>query len=281
MATGAVINNHRDREAAFLKDITNAIRKEELLIYLQPQVNTVNGEVTGAEALVRWLRPGSGLLTPDYFVPQLEKSGRTTELTLWVLEACMVLSRNQIQTKKIQISVNLSVHDLEFPGFVLLVESLLDRTGAQAIDFCLEMTESSIMHDLEKCLTSISRLRQLGFTFSIDDFGIGYSSLFYLSKLPIDELKIDRSFVERLHEPKQCEILKAIIQLGLVLKLRLVAEGVEDLETYELLAHLGCQEIQGYLIAKPMLAIEFFVWLSACNGYWRNCAGPLAIASLR
>jgi EAL domain-containing protein (putative c-di-GMP-specific phosphodiesterase class I) len=118
-------------------------------------------------------------------------------------------------------------------------------------------------------LASLLRLRQIGFALSIDDFGTGYSSLAYLSRLPVDELKIDRSFIVQLHCPEQQAIVKAIIELGLILKLRLVAEGVEEAETCAVLDRLGCHEVQGYLIGRPLPVAEFFTWMTAVGGYWR------------
>ncbi|AUG04138.1 hypothetical protein CXQ81_27185 [Pseudomonas sp. 09C 129] len=255
---------------ALLDDFKAAISKGEFRIYLQPQVRLTDSKVVGAEALVRWLHPRFGLLAPGAFLPVIEKSGKIGTLSLWLLRECMLLSCAQAEPHKIRISVNLSVQDLESPNFPQQVEILLEQTGAQAAELCMEITESSAMRNPEQCLASMLRLRQLGFALSIDDFGTGYSSLSYLSKMPVDELKIDRSFITQLHDAKQREIVKAIIQLGLILKLRLIAEGVEDSAECELLESLGCHEIQGYLIASPMPALDFFVWLKACSGYCRE-----------
>ncbi|WIE53129.1 EAL domain-containing protein [Pseudomonas sp. GM17] len=251
-----------------LDDFDTAIAKEELRVFLQPKVTLVDGRVVGAEALVRWLHPRFGLLAPNAFLPVIERAGKVCALSLWLLRKCMLLSCAQTQLQKIRISVNLSMQDLESPNFPQQVEGLLKQTGAQAAWFCMEITESCAMRNPEQCLASMLQLRQLGFTLSIDDFGTGYSSLSYLSRMPVDELKIDRSFVAQLHDSKQREIVKAIIQLGLALQLRLVAEGVENPTVCELLDSLGCHEVQGYLIAKPTPAADFFEWLNACSGYW-------------
>lgn len=213
---------------ALLDDFNTAIAKGELKVYLQPQVTIADNKIIGAEALVRWLHPRFGLLAPGAFLPTIEKYGKIGALSLWLLHECMLLSRSQMQPQKIRISINLSMLDLESPSFPQQVEILLKQTGAQATELCMEITESSAMHNPEQCLASMLRLRQMGFTLSIDDFGTGYSSLSYLSRMPVNELKIDRSFITQLHDSKQRDIVKAIVQLGLTLKLRLVAEGVED-----------------------------------------------------
>nr|WP_301293686.1 EAL domain-containing protein [Pseudomonas sp. GGS8] len=258
----------RQQARALLEDFDAAIAEGQLRIFLQPLVTLANGKIVAAEALVRWLHPHFGLLAPDAFLPVIEMGGKIGVLSLWLLRECMLLSRAQAPTRRIRISVNLSMQDLESPNFPQLVEALLKQTGAQATEFCMEITETSAMHNPEQCLTSMLRLRQIGFALAIDDFGTGYSSLSYLSKLPVDALKIDRSFITQLHDPKQQEIVKTIVQLGLILKLRLVAEGVEDPAVCELLESFGCHEVQGYLIAKPMPVVDFFVWLNACSGYW-------------
>jgi diguanylate cyclase (GGDEF)-like protein len=259
----------RQQTMTLLDDFDTAIEGGELRIALQPKAALVDGKVTSAEALVRWQHPRLGLLMPGVFLPIIEHSGKVCALSLWLLRECMQLSRAQAQTWPIRISVNLSVQDLESPGFPGQVEALLKQTGARAEHICLEITESCAMRNPEQALTSLSRLRQIGFSLSIDDFGTGYSSLAYLSRLPVDELKIDRSFIVQLHRPEQQEIVRAIVQLGLILKLRLVAEGVEDPGACALLASFGCHEIQGYLIARPLPVTEFFAWLSACDGYWQ------------
>ncbi|MFQ6556865.1 EAL domain-containing protein [Pseudomonas sp. Lb2C1-1] len=253
-----------------LHEFDTAINRGELKVYLQPQVALADNKVIGAEALIRWLHPRFGLLTPGDFLPATEKYRKITTLSLWMLRECMLLSRAQAQSQKIRISINLSMQDLESVSFPEQVDALLKQTGAQARDFCMEITETSAMRNPEQCLESMLRLRQAGFTLSIDDFGTGYSSLSHLSKMPVSELKIDRSFIAQLHDAKQREIVKAIVQLGLTLKLRLVAEGVETPSAYDFLRRLGCHEVQGYLIAKPMPVIDFFIWLDSCDGVWQD-----------
>lgn len=253
-----------------LHEFDTAISQGELKVFLQPQVSLLDNKIIGAEALVRWLHPRYGLLTPSAFLPAVEQHGKINTLSLWLIRECMLLSRTQTYAEKIRISINLSMRDLESASFPQQVDALLRETGAQATDLCMEITESSAMLDPKQCLVSMRRLREAGFTLSIDDFGTGYSSLSHLSKMPVSELKIDRSFISNLHDVKQREIVKAIIKLGLTLNVRLVAEGVEDLSVWRFLKRLGCHEVQGYLIAKPMPAIDFFTWLRACSGVWND-----------
>ncbi|MGY2290563.1 putative bifunctional diguanylate cyclase/phosphodiesterase [Pseudomonas sp. SDO528_S397] len=258
----------RQASMALLEDFDSAIEAGQLRVFLQPKASLATGQVSAAEALVRWEHPRLGLLAPGAFLPIIEQNGKICAMSLWLLRECMHLSRQQTGASKVRISVNLSVHDLESPLFARQVETLLKQTGASAAQICLEITESSAMRNPDQALVSLSRLRQIGFSLSIDDFGTGYSSLAYLARLPVDELKVDRSFIAQMHRPEQQEIVRAIIQLGLIMNLRLVAEGVEHAETCALLEQFGCHEVQGYLIARPMPAAEFFVWLNACSGHW-------------
>jgi diguanylate cyclase (GGDEF)-like protein len=260
----------RSRQSmALLDDFDAAIAAGELRVFLQPKIALSDGKVTSVEALVRWQHPRLGLLAPDVFLPFIEKKNRMCALTLWIVRECMQLSRGQMHFSRTRISVNLSVQDLESPAFPEQVEVLLKETKASAELICLEITESSAMRNPDQVLATLLKLRKLGFEISIDDFGTGYSSLACLWRLPVDELKIDRSFIAQLHRPEQREIVRAVVQCGLILKLRLVAEGVETPGACELLESFGCHEVQGYLIAKPMPAVEFFVWLNACGGYWQ------------
>jgi EAL domain-containing protein (putative c-di-GMP-specific phosphodiesterase class I) len=259
---------HR-QSMALLDDFDAAIAAGELRVFLQPKIALSDGKVTSVEALVRWQHPRLGLLAPDVFLPFIEKNNRMCALSLWMVRECMQLSRGQMHSSRMRISVNLSVQDLESPAFPEQVEVLLKETAASAELICLEITESSAMRNPDQVLAALLKLRQIGFEISIDDFGTGYSSLACLWRLPVDELKIDRSFIAQLHRIEQREIVRAIVQCGLILKLRLVAEGVETPGACELLESFGCHEVQGYLITKPMPAVEFFVWLNACCGYWK------------
>ncbi|WP_260955741.1 putative bifunctional diguanylate cyclase/phosphodiesterase [Pseudomonas citri] len=259
----------RQQMMALLDDFDGAIAAGELRVFLQPKAALGSGRVDAAEALVRWQHPCLGLLAPGAFLPIIEHNGKICALSLWLLRECMQLARAYANSRAVRISVNLSVQDLESPAFPKKVEALLQQTGARAEHICLEITESSAMHNPDQALASLSQLRRLGFALSIDDFGTGHSSLAYLSRLPVDELKIDRSFIAQLHRPEQQEIVRAIVQLGLIMNLRLVAEGVEHPDACDVLERFGCHEVQGYLIAKPMPVADFFAWLAACGGHWR------------
>lgn len=269
------LEQRRLQSMALLDDFDAAIEAGELRVFLQPKVSLCDGHIQAAEALVRWEHPRLGLIAPGVFLPIIEANGRVCALSLWLLRECMQLSRRC----ELRISINLSVQDLESPTFPSQVEKLLAETGANPAQLCLEITESSAMRKPEQALLSLTRLRQLGCSLSIDDFGTGHSSLAYLARLPVDELKIDRSFIIQLHQPEQQEIVRAIVQLGLIMNLRLVAEGVEDEQACELLASFGCHEVQGYLIAKPMPATAFFNWLAACGSRWMPSAAASGAAS--
>ncbi|HCT08632.1 MAG TPA: sensor domain-containing phosphodiesterase [Pseudomonas sp.] len=258
------LEQRRLQSMALLDDFDQAIEAGELRVFLQPKARLSDGHIGAAEALVRWEHPRLGLIAPGVFLPIIEDNGRICALSLWLLRECMQLSR----ACDLRISVNLSVQDLESPTFPTQVQALLAQTGADAAQLCLEITESSAMRNPEQALVTLTQLRQLGFSLAIDDFGTGYSSLAYLSRLPVDELKIDRSFITQLHQPEQQEIVRAIIQLGLIMNLRLVAEGVEDRQVCTLLASFGCHEVQGYVIARPMPAHVFLTWLAVRAGHW-------------
>ncbi|OCW24739.1 bifunctional diguanylate cyclase/phosphodiesterase [Pseudomonas aylmerensis] len=269
------LEQRRQQQMALLDDFDLAIEAGQMRVFLQPKASLQDRRIVAAEALVRWQHPRLGLIAPGVFLPIIEHNGRICALSLWLLQECMQLSR----TSEIRISVNLSVQDLESATFPAQVEALLKHTGANPALLGLEITESSAMHKPEQALAALRALRQLGFSLSIDDFGTGHSSLAYLSRLPVDELKIDRSFITHLHQPEQQAIVRAIIQLGLIMNLRLVAEGVEDPQACALLAAFGCHEIQGYMIAKPMPAPLFFNWLAACAARWTPDAGAGAARS--
>jgi diguanylate cyclase (GGDEF)-like protein len=255
---------HRHR-LEILGELRRAIASDELELYYQPKVNVRTGAAVGCEALVRWNHPQKGFIPPCDFVPHAERSGAIRSLTLWVLgSAFRQLEEWRQQQLVLDVSINISPMDLADPGFADSVERLLHATGADASRVVLEVTESGAMKDLANTLRIMERLRVLGIRFSIDDFGTGYSSLAHLRRLPVDEIKIDRSFVQELEAGDADDVIvRSTINLGHAMHIKVVAEGVEIPASWDVLANLGCDLIQGYFVSKPLPAAQFSAWLHA------------------
>lgn len=242
------------------QDLRYAIDQNQLVLYCQPQVDADTKELKAAEILIRWQHPDKGLLGPSEFIPIAEESDLITELTRWVVrQAIAQISIWSRQGTPLKLSVNLSGKDLSTTG--QLVSYLREQAQAHDIDPALlelEITESILMGDPQQSRSEILQLKKLGFTVAIDDFGTGYSSLNYLKNLPVDTLKIDRSFIQGLENSKEDQaIVKGIIALANSLDLKTVAEGVETEGQRALLAEFGCDIAQGYLISKPLPIAEF------------------------
>jgi diguanylate cyclase (GGDEF)-like protein len=251
-------------DLALLSAIRHAVDNQELRLYLQPKVHLSDGKINSAEALVRWQHPDRGTVPPSEFIPFAEQSGGIRYLTRWVLQEAMRITRVRRDTgEALQISVNLSMHDLRDPEFVDEMRGLIDTTGANPADIRLEITESVVMDDPTVMLEVMRALNEQGFSLSVDDFGTGYSSLAYLQKMPVTELKIDRAFVSGTRVGGDAEaLLDSIIALGHRLGLTVVAEGAETVEEWDLLHTLGCDYLQGWVVAKAMPLIEFDQWVS-------------------
>lgn len=262
---------NRKSQLSLLGELKTAVEGNQLSTFLQPKINLNDGRICGVEALVRWNHPERGWIPPGQFIPFAEQTGKIRALTLWMLRECMLTSCHWAALgRNVRISVNVSVNDTEDPAFAGMVQSLLEETGADAHNLCLEITESATMEAPDKVLEALRHLRSLGFKLSIDDFGTGYSSLAYLSRLPVQELKIDRSFILRLDQADGLQIARAIVELGHVLKLDVVAEGVETQAAWDTLVELGCDQVQGFLVAKPMPIVDFDAWYKRHKGYWRE-----------
>ncbi len=237
-------------------DLRKAIEREELALHYQPQIDTRNGTVVGAEALLRWKHPEHGLVPPVEFIPLAEEMGLIGELGDWTLrEACRQMKAFQAEGSKLpKVSVNVS--PLQFnTGFIATVKQVLQDTGLSPDALELELTEGVVMTDTSVTVKALHELKDMGVRLSIDDFGIGYSSLSYLSRFPLDELKIDRSFVIKSHESESdASLIIAIIALARSMNLDLVAEGVETQEQYAFLTRHGAHIIQGYLLSEPVPA---------------------------
>jgi diguanylate cyclase (GGDEF)-like protein len=238
---------------SLLSELREAIERDQLRLFLQPKFSVRDGQRIGAEALVRWEHPRRGMVPPMAFIPFAEQTGFIRQLTLWVFEeACRQQSRLRALGVD-RLSVNLSTRDLLDLDLPHRLEARLARHGATAHGFCLEITESAIMDDPARAELTLQHLAERGFKLSIDDFGTGYSSLAYLSRLPVQELKIDKSFVMAMErQPQDATIVRSTIDLAHNLGLSVVAEGVENAQILRLLASLGCDEAQGYHLGRPM-----------------------------
>ena len=266
-----VYNSQQDQASlqrlALANDLRNAIRDHQLELYYQPQRHLRSGKIIGAEALARWQHPEHGFIPPDTFISIAEHSGLIGPLTNWVLETAI---RHCAQWQKIaghfQMSINLSARNLHDPKLAIHIESLINEQALAPSCLTFEITETAMMQDPANAKAILDHLDHLGVRLSIDDFGTGYSSLAYLKQLPVDEIKVDRSFVMNMTEDENdASIVKATIGLAHDMGLAVVAEGVEDQATQDQLGRLGCDIIQGYYISRPVPHQAFSTLLSACN----------------
>jgi diguanylate cyclase (GGDEF)-like protein/PAS domain S-box-containing protein len=251
-----------DASATLEADLRYALQRDELRLYYQPVVDNA-GRVTGVEALLRWQHPQRGLIGPGEFIPQAEKSGLIVELGEWVLEAAcrqLVCWDASPDSAHLTMAVNVSARQFRQPAFVDQVLAVLDRTGADPRLLKLELTESMLLTDMDDVIAKMTTLKAHGVGFALDDFGTGYSSLSYLKLLPIDQLKIDRSFVhDMLHTRHASSIVRAIITLAYSMDLAVVAEGVETREQWSALEAFGCNAFQGYLFGRAVPLCELAV----------------------
>ena len=242
-------------QAVMLSDLHNGLRKSQFLLYYQPQVNR-QGKVVGVEALLRWNHPLRGIVMPADFIPIAEETGLILPLGQWALaKACEQLAAwaSSPIASSLSIAVNVSVRQFRHPDFVEQVVAEIDRTGIIPNRLKLELTESLLADGTEVTLAKMGTLKALGVTLALDDFGTGYSSLSALKRLPLDQLKIDRSFVaDLLNDRADAAISRTIITLAHSMGLEVVAEGVETQAQQDLLAEEGCDQFQGYLFAKPL-----------------------------
>ncbi len=239
-----------------------ALDQGELVLHYQPKSDIATGAVTGAEALVRWQHPTRGLLYPDAFLPLAERGGLMRQLTLHVLDLALGQSLAwKLEGLRLVVAVNLSVVNLLDVRFPDDVAALLDRWKTGPGELQLEITENTIMVNPERAMDVLARLGEMGIGLSLDDYGTGYSSLAYLKRMPVQELKIDRSFVmEMLTASDDAVIVRSTINLARNLGLRVVAEGVENAEIWDELAGYGCHIAQGYYLSRPVPADELARW---------------------
>ena len=250
---------------AIENDLREVVVRGELQLYYQPRIEAASGLINGMEALVRWQRPGHGLVSPATFIPIAEETGLIVPIGTWIFsEACRQHAAwRDADLGSIPISVNVSVIQLRDPNFPTQLRNMLAEHRIEASMIELELTETFLMENAISTVESLEKLKEIGVSLSIDDFGTGYSSLNYLHQFPIDKLKIDQSFVrDILVDPADWAITKAIIGLGHTLGLRVVAEGVERGEEAQWLRDAGCDELQGYLFSRPLAAEAVQPWLA-------------------
>ncbi len=235
------------------QNLRNAIERSELSAYYQPKVDCKTGVILGVEALTRWINPKHEAISPDKFIPLAEQTGLIRPLTYWALKTAIgQAAKWQTQGYKLSVAVNVSPCTLEGTELPALTKQVLQLWNLDPKRLVLEITEGALMNDPERSLGLLRQLNELGVSLSIDDFGTGYSSLAYLKQLPVRELKIDKAFVLNMAHDKDDEaIVRSVIAMAKNFNLRVVAEGVEDQHTWDLLTQLGCDVIQGYFISAP------------------------------
>lgn len=240
---------------SMVTELYKGLADKNFILHYQPQIGS-NGRICGAETLIRWNHPTRGMISPYHFIPLAEQSGFILPLGHWVLGAAcaqLVAWSTNPMTQKLTLSVNVSAKQFLQEDYVNQVLSIIERSGANPSLLKLELTESMLVNNVEDIIKKMEGLRLLGIRISLDDFGTGYSSLSYLKKLPIDQMKIDQSFVRDMLSNNQDEaIVRSIVTLALQLDLDLIAEGVETEEQRVFLKELGCHSIQGYLLSQPL-----------------------------
>ncbi len=273
-----MIDNASEKNLSLLSELRCAVERNEFRLRVQPKVRLDTGQVVGFEALVRWVHPERGYIFPDEFIPFAEQTGFIRILTRWVLEQsaalCQELASKGVHLK---VSVNLSTRDLLDQDLPIKFGEILARYQLAPSSFCLEITESAIMDDPVRAQQTLERLHAMGVDLSIDDFGTGYSSLAYLKRLPVDELKIDKSFVLNMeHDIGDTKIVRSTIDLGHNMGLRVVAEGIESEAVWHLLAELGCDQAQGYFMSRPIPGDQLIDWIAT----WRAPTAQPAASAL-
>jgi diguanylate cyclase len=256
------------KQAELLRDLRQAVARGALQLVYQPKIDATSLQVTAAEALLRWNDAERGVISPDVFVPVAEKHGLITEIGRWVIEeACRQAGAWRGQGLRMRVAVNISGAQLRHDDLVDHLRGCLQRHGIPPSRFTCEITETVAMEDTRVTHEAFERLRELGVHVSIDDFGTGHSSLATLRKLPAAELKIDRAFVTDLDTSSEARLIaSAIVNMAHTLDLRVVAEGVETEAQRDWLVQMGCDELQGYLFAKPMSATALAIWASGDQG---------------
>lgn len=259
---------------ALEEDLRRALQRDELVLHYQPQLDLRTDEFTGAEALIRWNSPDRGLVYPNDFIPIAEQFGLIGRIGEWVLrETCRQAAQWRASgAPPLRLAVNLSGQQLRDPQFPTAVATELSRHDLGPMSIEMELTETSIMHMVDSTFAALDALKELGIPLAVDDFGTGYSSLSYLRRLPVDVLKIDRSFVEGIGENSDSTaIVSAVTSMAHSLNLRVIAEGVETQSQLDYLRSIGCDMVQGYLTGRPMPAEQFRALLKPAGSDRSNC----------
>lgn len=256
------------RRLQVLQALPEAIAGGKLELHYQPKLSCNSGEVLGAEALVRWHHPQLGVIRPDEFIPLAEQSGDILRVTRWVCETALNQQQYWLeQGHQLQVAVNLSAIDLQDASLVDFIQQQLAQRRLPAQNLTLEVTESAVMADLEQAQKRLTELRDLGIKIALDDYGTGYASLAQLKHLPVDELKLDQSFIRVLQaDNKDRIIVHSTLRLAHQLQLSTVAEGVEEESAWRVLQDMGCDTLQGYYFSRPLAAAEFEQWLMNESG---------------
>jgi EAL domain-containing protein (putative c-di-GMP-specific phosphodiesterase class I) len=257
-----------EARAAMEEELRHALDRQQFELYYQIQVDSSRRPI-GAESLLRWQHPERGMISPAQFIPLAEEIGSIVAIGLLVLRtACIQIScwQQHARTRKLTLAVNVSARQFRMPDFVENVQRILLETGAKPALLKLELTESTVLENVEDTITKMRELKLMGVSFSMDDFGTGYSSLQYLKRLPLDQIKIDQSFVRDIaHDANDAAIVQTIIAMSEVLGLNVIAEGVETDAQCEFLDLRGCHAFQGYLFGRPVPIAEFDKRLSAAR----------------
>jgi EAL domain-containing protein (putative c-di-GMP-specific phosphodiesterase class I) len=243
-----------------------ALRSGELQVHYQPKLRIADGRAMGVEALMRWIRDGQPVATPDVFVPLAEEAGLIQDMTWYALSNSL---QQAAARKGLGVAVNITPGMLHHRDFVEMIRSAVSTWSVKSGGLTLEITEGALIVDFEQATARLARLREFDVRISIDDFGTGYSSLSYFKKIPADELKIDKSFVMGMRSDEADQrLVETIISLAHQFRLDVVAEGVEDQPTMDLLARMGCDYAQGYLIAPALDAEQLEIWLRGHSGHF-------------
>ena len=259
----ATLDPNTAQQLQLIGDLHQAIQREEFVLHYQPKIDIGTGQVTSVEALIRWQHPAHGLIPPDQFIPLAERTGMIRPITYWVLETASRQCRHWRDSGySLRVAVNISGRIFHDPRFVDRLGDILKTTGTTAKCLEIEITENMLMADIDSVSRILERIHELGIHIAIDDFGTGYSSLAYLKKLPLHTLKIDRSFVMDMDkDPGDAMIVHSIIELAHNLGYQVVAEGVENQHTWELLRTLRCDGVQGYHFSRPLAVDALAAWL--------------------
>jgi EAL domain-containing protein (putative c-di-GMP-specific phosphodiesterase class I) len=256
-------DEHSVSRLAMVGELRHAIEDKQLVLFYQPKINLSEGRITGVEALVRWNHPQRGLILPNEFIPLAEHTGLIRPLTFFAIDEA--LHQNQLWRKaglNLKVAINLSAHHLQDEQLAHKVEISMDQWGVSPSSLAFEITESAIMANPIRAMATLTQLSSMGIGLSIDDFGTGYSSLIYLKQLPVDEIKIDKSFViGMLENNEDLVIVRSTIDLAHNMGRKVVAEGVESEDVLNMLVKLGCDMAQGYYISRPTSADVLTRWL--------------------